>query len=117
MDCFWQIHTPLLILDWCAKLYEHGGYSGWEKVIQETTYLNLGESEIRNPQTSSVRVKPGCTLYLLKFSGHHLLDSFTADVSALGKHNDQARSLICPCQDMIIDNNTNTFITLLKKYA
>ena len=111
---FWQIHPPLLISDWCAKIYEHVGYSGWEKVIQETSHLDLKNE---NDQTSSVRVKPGCTLNLFKnHNNDELLDSLTADVSALGKHstyNDQVSSLSCTCQGMI---STPTHLELYPKY-
>ena len=99
LDCFWQIHQPLLISDWCAKIYEDNGYSGWEKVIQETSNLDLTNE---NDQTSSVRVKPGCTLNLFRnYNNGELLGSLTADVSALSAYNDQVSSLSCTCQGMI----------------
>ena len=102
MDCFWHIHSPLLISDWCAKIYQHGdsdAYSGWEKVIQETSNLDLTNE---NDQTSSVRVKPGCTLNLFRnYNNGELLGSLTADVSALSAYNDQVSSLSCTCQGII----------------
>ena len=103
VDCFWQIYPPLLISDWCAKIYQHGGgegYSGWEKVIQETNMLNLTGNE--NNEVSSVRVNPGCTLQL--FDEHNnvgLLENHTADVSFLSAYNDRVSSLSCTCQGMI----------------
>ena len=104
--------SPLLISDWCAKIYQHGGsegYSGWEKVIQETSILNLPGNE--NNEVSSVRVHPGCTLKL--FNEHknvELLDSLTTDVWFLEDYNDQVSSLSCTCQGMI------TTPTLLEPY-
>ena len=54
-----------------------------------------------NDQTSSVKVRPGCTLTLFE---HHnkvgLLYSLTTDVSLLS-HNDKVSSLSCTCQGMI----------------
>ena len=96
-----------MIADWCAKIYKHGnflqnqnGYSGWEKVIQETSMLDL--TGIENNAVSSVRVHPGCTLKL--FNEHNnvaLLDSLTDDVGFLDAYNDQASSLSCTCQGMM----------------
>ena len=97
MDCFCQIHPPLLISDWCAKIYQHSDHEGWGKVVQETSIGNLTGNE--NNEVSSVRVHPDCTLKL--FSKHNnfgLLDSLTADVCFLSAYNDQVSSLSCNCQ-------------------
>ena len=86
-----------MISDWCAKIYRDSGYSGWEKVIQETSMLDLTGNE--NNQASSVRVYPGCTLKL--FNEHNnggLLYSLTAGVTFLSAYNDQVSSLSCTCQ-------------------
>ena len=97
---------PLLISDWCAKIYEAYNYNlkpdaaelgYWEKVIGETRMLDLTGNE--NNHASSVRVKPGCHLKL--FGDHNnvgLLYSLTADVSFLSAYNDQVSSLSCTCQ-------------------
>ena len=69
-------------------------------MIQETRMLDLTGNE--NNEVSSVRVHPGCTLYL--FDEHNnvgYLDSLTADVSFLAAYNDQVSSLICACQGML----------------
>ena len=100
VDCFWQIYPPLLISDWCAKIYQHGYYGGWEKVIQETSMLDLTGN--KNNEVSSVSVHPSCTLKL--FNEHNnveLLYSLTADVSFLGAYNDQVSSLSCTCQGTV----------------
>ena len=99
VDCFCQIHPPLLISDWCAKIYPHSYHDGWEQVIPETNMLDLIGND--NNVVSSVRVYPGCTLKL--FNEHNnvgLLDSLTADVSFLSAYNDQVSSLSCTCQGM-----------------
>ena len=106
VDCFWQIHPPLLISDWCAKLYKQKNYNqevhGWVKVIQETFIFTLLESNV-NDQTSSVRVKPGCVLNLYKNKNKvWLLDSLTADVSDLSAYNDQVSSLSCYCTTALL---------------
>ena len=100
VDCFWQIYPPLLISDWCAKIFQHGYYGGWEKVIQETSMLDLTGN--KNNEVSSVSVHPSCTLKL--FNEHNnvgLLDSLTVDVRFLSAYNDQVSSLSCTCQGMI----------------
>ena len=87
-----------LISDWCAKYYEHSDYNGWEKVVGETSQLNLTGNE--NDQVSSVKVRPNCTTTLFEGynNGGHL-DSLTTDVSLLS-HNDQVSSLSCTCLGM-----------------
>ena len=108
VDPFWKINSPLLISDWCAKIYEAWQYGDndalelgyWEKVIQETSMLDLTGN--KNNEVSSVRVHPGCTLKL--FNEHNnvgLLDSLTANVTFLSAYNDQVSSLSCTCQGMI----------------
>ena len=95
-----QIHPPLLISDWCAKIYRHINYGGWEKVIQETNMLDLRGS--KNNHASAVKVYPGCTLKL--FNEHNnvgLLESHTTDVSFLSAYNDEVSSLSCTCPGMI----------------
>ena len=68
-------------------------------MIQETSNLGLTNE---NDQTSSVRVKPGCTLDLFRdYNNGVLLSSLTADVSFLSAYNDQVSSLSCTCQGMI----------------
>ena len=66
-------------------------------MIQETSSLDLTGNE--NNGASSVRVHPGCTLKLFnEYNNVELLDSLTADVSALSDYNDQVSSLSCNCQ-------------------
>ena len=87
-------------------------------MIQETSYLGLTNE---NDQTSSVKVKSGCTLKLFK---HHndgvLLSSLTADLSFLGAYNDQVSSLSCTCQGNVCfikirsKHNSNTLLSLLQ---
>ena len=104
-----------LISDWCAKIYQHGWWNGWEKVIQETSMLDLTGNE--NNEASSVRVHPGCNLNF--FSEHNNvgpLGSTTNDVIHLSTHfADQVSSLSCTCQGMItthfwIWNSESTYL-------
>ena len=103
MDCFCQIHPPLLISDWCARLYGAEGWCcGWEKEINETNQLDL--TGYLDNSLSSWRVYPGCTLTL--FNEHNnvgFLASSTEDVRGIGLsgYNDQVSSLSCTCQGMI----------------
>ena len=58
-------------------------------------------NENGNEETSSVRVRPGCTLKLYKdYYNIGLLDSLTTDNSFLSKYNDKVSSLSCTCQGM-----------------
>jgi len=91
--------TSTLSDNWCAKIYQHINYGGWEKVIQETNMLDLRGS--KNNHASAVKVYPGCTLKL--FNEHNnvgLLESHTTDVSFLSAYNDEVSSLSCTCPDV-----------------
>ena len=94
----------MLILDWCAKYYEDRGYKGWEKVVGETSRIDVTKEE--NDHISSVRVRPGCTLNLFEnyiHDGKHvLLDSLTNDVSFLTHYEDEVSSLSCTCKQGMI---------------
>ena len=89
-----------LILDWCAKYYEHSNFKGWEKVVGDTSQLNLPSAE--NNKISSIRVRHGCTI---KLFNHHnyveLLDSLKNDKSDLKTYNDKVSSFSCACQGMM----------------
>ena len=57
-----------------------------------------------NDQTSSVRVRHGCTLKLFKHVNYDwLLGSLTHDVSALPAYNDQVSSLTCTCSQQRLE--------------
>ena len=92
-----------MISDWCAKIYEHAKFKGWEKVVGETTQLDLTGNE--NNQLSSVRVRPGCTLHLFKNSNNDdTKKSLTSDDNGFNNdfnhdYNDQVSSLSCTCTE------------------
>ena len=66
-------------------------------MVGETSQLNLINE---NDQTSSVKVRPGCTLKLFEhINKEGLLVTLKTDVSALS-HNDKVSSLSCTCQGM-----------------
>ena len=72
-------------------------FKGWEKVVGETTQLDLTGNE--NNQLSSVRVRPGCTLHLFKNSNNDgSKKSLKSDVS-LVNYNDKVSSLSCTCTE------------------
>ena len=93
----------MLISDWCAKYYEGREYKGWEKVVGETSRIDVTKEE--NDKISSVRVRPGCTLNLFKHyvrdGKNMLLDSLTDDVSFLTHYEDEVSSLSCTCKQGI----------------
>ena len=65
-------------------------------MVGETSQLDLTGNE--NDETSSVRVRPSCTLTLFEdYNNVGLLGSLTADVSLLS-YNDQVSSVSCTCQ-------------------
>ena len=72
-------------------------------MIGETSRIDVTKEE--NDKTSSVRVRPGCTLNLFKHyvhdGKHMLLDSLTDDVSSL-THEDEVSSLSCTCKQGMI---------------
>ena len=86
-----------LISDWCAKIYEHDDINGWEKVVGETSQLNLDGNE--DDQLTSVRIRPGCTLDLFdNWNNDGFLGSLTSNVS-LVNYNDKVSSLSCTCTE------------------
>ena len=86
-----------MISDWCAKIYEHDDFNGWEKVVGEASQLNLNGNE--DNQLTSVRVRPGCTLDLFdNWNNDGLLGSHTSNVS-LVNYNDKVSSLSCTCTE------------------
>ena len=84
--------------NWCAKLYENGGYSGWELIITETngvTNMNLYED-----QASSVKVRNGCQFVAYEhYNGQNLLVTLTedSDTEFVTYHNDKTSSYSCNC--------------------
>ena len=84
--------------NWCAKLYENGGYSGWELIITETngvTNMNLYED-----QASSVKVRNGCQFVAYEhYNGQNLLVTLTedSDTEFVTNHNDKTSSYSCNC--------------------
>ena len=92
-----------MISGWCAKYYEDSNFNGEEVVVGEISH------EIptnKNDKTSSVRVKPGCTLKLFEHSNNvGLLGTFTSDVSFLSdlptNSDNTVSSLSCTCKGMI----------------
>ena len=85
---------------WCAKYYEGSDFNGEEVVVGEISH------EIptnKNDKTSSVRVKPGCTLKLFENSNNvGLLDTLTSDASFLSdRSRNKISSLSCTCKGMI----------------
>ena len=94
---------------WCAKLYEHGNFGGWEHDVSETSHGSLVQNG-KNEKVSSIKVQSGCT-----FKGYHhgglndLMFIVTSDKSYVGNaNNDKMTSFSCRC------NGTNCFlITML----
>ena len=85
-----------MISDWCAKIYEHDDFNGLEKVVGETTLLNMNTIQF-DDQLTSVRVRPSCTLDLFDhWNNDGLLGSLTSNVS-LVNYNDKVSSLSCTC--------------------
>ena len=83
---------------WCAKLYEHGNYLGWQHEVSETLDESLVEHG-KNDKVSSIKVRPGCT-----FKGYHhsglndLMFTVSSDMSFVGiDNNDKMTSFSCEC--------------------
>ena len=85
---------------WCAKYYEGSNFNGAEVVVGEISHEVPTN---KNDKTSSVRVKPGCTLKLFENSNNvGLLDTLTADASFLSdlipNSDNKVSSLSCTCK-------------------
>ena len=85
--------------NWCAKLYEHGGYSGWEYLIPETNGVTNIDSS-KNNGASSVKVRNGCQFVAYQgYDGQNLLVTLTedSDTEFVTNHNDKTSSYSCNC--------------------
>ena len=85
--------------NWCAKLYEHGGYSGWEYLLTETNGVTNIDSS-KNNGASSVKVRNGCQFVAYKdHNGQNLLFNITEDMpnEDFGDKNDEISSYSCHC--------------------
>merc|ERR1712241_1349725 len=86
---------------WCAKLYEHRDYKGWEEIVREEVMpVNLNKAH--NDQLSAAKVNNGCTLKLYKHYNHHihdqiLLDILTSNLSFTSGYDDEVSSVSCTC--------------------
>ena len=77
-------------------------------MVGETSQLNLINE---NDQTSSVKVRPGCTLKLFEhINKEGLLVTLKTDVSALS-HNDKVSSLSCTCLPGMKKSFMHAFLT------
>jgi len=81
--------------DWCAKVYEHGSYGGWEEVIYEGR-KNLVH---RNDAISSVKVNTGCSVSFYHHTNYvGYMVTYSAGTTFVGyNNNDRASSVICQC--------------------
>ena len=80
--------------DWCAKLYEHDDFNGWEQVIAETDY----GTPSHNNAVTSIKVRDGCTFKAYKHVDKvELLETLTSDESHLEDNNDEVSSFSCSC--------------------
>ena len=94
------------LLDWCAKLYEHGAgnkfVSGWEKIVGQGITNLIGTKY--DDQASSVKVNSNCTLLLYEDK----IDNLTLPVATLtedlnfknngpGNYNDAISLVDCSC--------------------
>ena len=80
--------------DWCAKLYEHDDFNGWEQVIPETDY----GTPSHNDAVTSIKVRDGCTFKAFKhIDKAELLETLTNDEAHLEHNNDEVSSFSCSC--------------------
>ena len=53
----------LTLTDWCAKLYEHGKFTGWEFIATETNgHVKSFIASSKDNAVSSIKVRNGCQL-------------------------------------------------------
>ena len=85
--------TNVIFLDWCARLYQHDDYNGWEQWVSVTNY----GTPTKNDAVTSIRVRDGCTFKAYRHTNKEdLLETLTSDVSLL-KDNDEISSFSCSC--------------------
>ena len=92
------------LLDWCAKLYEHGAgnkfVSGWEKIVGQGITNLIGTKY--DDKASSVKVNSGCTLLLYEDKdSSEPVATLTEDLNfknnGPGNYNDAISFVDCTC--------------------
>ena len=86
------MHT---FIGWCAKLYEHNDYNGWEQIVHDTSY----GTPSHNDAVTSIKVqsRDKCTFKAYKhINKGDLLETLTSDNSLLND-NDDLSSFSCSC--------------------
>ena len=89
------LYPVYIFSDWCAKLYEHDEYKGWEEEVSQTNYGVLSNSH--RDAVTSIRVRDGCNFKGYKYSDKStLIEDLSDDVHHLA-NNDELRSYSCSC--------------------
>ena len=84
-------------MDWCAIVYEHANYKGWQELIP------TGKKTLANNDgLSSVKVKPGCAIDLYKhidLNGNfvEVVKTLVADEDFAEGYNDEVSGVVCSC--------------------
>ena len=115
----------LTLTDWCAKLYEHGMFTGWEFIATETNDYGVSGvksfiASSKNNAVSSIKVRNGCQLTAYQeTNGENPLFTINKDLSFEedGSKNDKLSSYSCICDTgkyFIHSNTTNP--TRIKLY-
>ena len=102
------------LTDWCAKLYEHGKFTGWEFIATETNEngVNGVKSFIassKNNAVSSIKVRNGCQLTAYQeTNGENPLFTINKDLSFDLSTNDKLSSYSCTCDTGKYFSHSNT---------
>ena len=56
-----SVHNFTTVGLWCAKVYQHPNYGGWEHSLYETDHGSLSGTNFDN-KVSSVKMREGCIL-------------------------------------------------------
>ena len=91
------------LTDWCAKLYEHGMFTGWEFIATETNEYGVNGvksfiASSKNNAVSSIKVRNGCQLTAYQeTNGENPLFTINEDLSFDLSTNDKLSSYSCTC--------------------
>ena len=87
----------MVLSDWCAKLYQHAYYGGWEHKVEETNGKRVGIHASKNDEVSSVKVKTGCKFTAYKDYYGNASFTINEDMDWFREANDQLSSYSCIC--------------------
>ena len=97
-----------MIEDWCAQIFQHHNYDGWDYMLYETDKGYLSGTDYDN-KVSSIKIREGCILKGYDDDDlNNFIFGFNKDKPKLSKldGNELLTSYSCKCNGKYIDYQT-----------